>query len=226
MVTNRRTQTLRSPRTPLAMLDLVARPQSLTASSSTGRQWRWKALSLQIALLCAAGSVATGCTGAAPSSGPSRAEVRQERQAEQSKMDTARQELEQIPPPSKNRYLSVRTKEAYANPFLVVHPQSITLTIIFRDQDPNGFTAGGVLRPAKARKQEIDVRPADLPKALAALSPDVWPYGRVVAIEESPTAPRAERVAIRRNVEATIQILNDLGVVVDEWTGSNGALLR
>jgi hypothetical protein len=27
-------------------------------------------------------------------------------------------------------------------------------------------------------------------------------------------------------VEATIQILNDLGVVVDEWTGSNGALLR
>ena len=52
------------------------------------------------------------------------------------------------------------------------------------------------------------------------------PYGRVVAVEESPAAPRAERVAIRRNVEATIQILNDLGVVVDEWTGSNGALLR
>jgi hypothetical protein len=208
------------------MLDFVARPQSLTASSPTARQWRWKALSLQIALLCAAGTVATGCKGAAPNSAPSRAEVRQERRAEQSKMDTARQELEQIPPPSKNRYLSVRTKEAYANPFLVVHPQTITLTIIFRDQDPNGFSAGGVLRPAKARKQEIDVRPADLPQALASLSPDVWPYGRVVAIEESPTAPRTERVAIRRNVEAAIQILNDLGVVVDEWTGSNGALLR
>jgi hypothetical protein len=208
------------------MLDFVARPQSLTASSPTGWQWRWKALSLQIALLCAAGTVSTGCKGAAPNSAPSRAEVRQERRAEQSKMDTARQELEQIPPPSKNRYLSVRTKEAYANPFLVVHPQTITLTIIFRDQDPNGFSAGGVLRPAKARKQEIDVRPADLPQALASLSPDVWPYGRVVAIEESPTAPRTERVAIRRNVEAAIQILNDLGVVVDEWTGSNGALLR
>jgi hypothetical protein len=208
------------------MLDFVARPQSLTASSPTGRQWRWKALSLQLALLCAAGPVASGCKGAAPSSGPSRAEVRQERQAEQSKMDTARQQLEQIPPPSKNRYLSVRTKEAYANPFLVVHSQTITLTIIFRDQDPNGFSAGGVLRPAKARKQEIDVRPTDLPQALASLSPDVWPYGRVVAIEESPTAPRTERVAIRRNVEAAIQILNDLGVVVDEWTGSNGALLR
>jgi hypothetical protein len=141
-------------------------------------------------------------------------------------MDTARQQLEQIPPPSKNRYLAVRTQDAYANPFLVVHPQTVTLTIIFRDQDPNGFSGGGLLRPAKARKQEVDIRPDDLPQALAALSPDVWPYGRVVAIEESPTAPKAERVAIRRNVEATIETLNNLGVVVDEWTGSNGALLR
>src|ERR1700689_5503329 len=102
MVTNRRTQTLRPPGTPLAMLDFVARPQSHTASSPTGRQWRWKALSLQVALLCAAGLVANGCKGTASSSGPSRAEVRQERQAAQSKMGTARQELEQIPPPSKN----------------------------------------------------------------------------------------------------------------------------
>lgn len=141
-------------------------------------------------------------------------------------MDAARLELEQIPPPSKNRYLSVRTKDGYGNPFLVVHLQTVTLTILYPDQDPNAFTANGLLRPAKARKQEIDVRIADLPRALASLPSDVWPYGRVVAIEESPTAPRTERVAIRRNVEATIQILNDLGVVVDEWTGSNGALLR
>ena len=192
------------------MLDCVARPQSL----------------IQIVLLCALGSVAAGCKDRATSSEPSRAAVRQERKAEQSKMDEARQELEQIPPPSKNRYLSVHTKEAYGNPFLVVHPLTVTLTILYRDQDPNAFTAGGLLRPAKARKQEVDVRPADLPEALASLSPEVWPYGRVVAIEESPAAPRNERVAIRRNVEATIQILNDLGVVVDEWTGSNGALLR
>ncbi len=222
MVTNRCTHTLRQSGVPLAMLDFVARPQPLTASFPIGRQWLWKA---SFVLFCAL-LPAAGCRQAPPTSAPSRAEVRQERQAQQSKMDAARQELEQIPPPSKNRYLSVRTKEAYGNPFLVVHPQTITLTILYRDQDPNGFNAGGLLRPAKARKQEVDVRPADLPQALASLSPDVWPYGRVVAIEESPTAPRAERVAIRRNVEATIQILNDLGVVVDEWTGSNGALLR
>jgi hypothetical protein len=220
MVTNQCAQTRRTSCACLAILDSVAWPQPLTVSSC------WKALFLQLALLCTLLPGETGCKGAAPSSAPSRAEIRQERRAEQSKMDAARQDLEQIPPPSKSRYLSVRNKDAYANPFLVVHPQTITLTIIYRDQDPDGFSAGGILRPAKARKQEVDVRPRDLPEALAALPPDVWPYGRVVAIEESPTAPRTERVAIRRNVEATIQVLNDLGVVVDEWMGSNGALLR
>jgi hypothetical protein len=206
------------------MLDFVARPQP--APLPIGRQRRLVFPAIQLALLCALLPGVTGCRNAAQTPAPSRAEVRQERRAEQSKMDTARQELEQIPPPSKNRYLSVRTKDAYGNPFLVVHPQTVTLNVLYRDQDPNGFNGGGLLRPAKARKQEVDVRIADLPQALASLSPDVWPYGRVVAIEESPTAPRAERVAIRRNVEATIQILNDLGIVVDEWTGSNGALLR
>jgi hypothetical protein len=206
------------------MLDFVVRQQS--SPLPIGRQRRFSIPVMQLALLCALVPGVTGCRNAAQTSVPTRAEVRQERRAEQSKMDAARQELEQIPPPSKNRYLSVRTKEAYGNPFLVVHPQTITLTILYRDQDPNGFNAGGLLRPVRARKQEVDVRIADLPQALASLSPDVWPYGRVVAIEESPTAPRTERVAIRRNVETTIQVLNDLGVVVDEWTGSNGALLR
>jgi hypothetical protein len=206
------------------MLDFVARPQ--LAPFPIGRQRRLAFPVIPLALLCALLPSVIGCRNAAQTSAPTRAEVRQERRAEQSKMDAARQELEQIPPPSKNRYLSVRTKDAYGNPFLVVHPQTVTLTILYRDQDPNAFSGGGLLRPIKARKQDIDVRIADLPQALASLSLDVWPYGRVVAIEESPTAPKTERVAIRRNVEATIQILNDLGVVVDEWTGSNGALLR
>lgn len=182
--------------------------------------------SLPIVLICAVTATIAGCKDQPSTPGPSRAEVRQERQQQRSKMETAREQLEQIPPPSKNRYLAVHTKDAYGNPFLVVHPATVTLTIIYRDQDPNGFSAGGILRPPAARKQEIDVRPGDLPQALSSLPADAWPYGRVVAIEESPAAPRTERVAIRRNVEATIQMLNDLGVVVDEWTGSNGALLR
>jgi hypothetical protein len=205
----------------LVMLGSVARPQFLNARFSIGSLPRWTP-----GLLCLFLAGAAGCKSPAPTSGPTRAEVRQERQAQLSRMDAARQDLEQIPPPSKNRYLSVHNKDGYANPFLVVHKESITLTIIYRDQDPTSFDAGGMLRPPAARKQELDIRPADLPKALSSLSADAWPYGRVVAVEESPTAPKAERVAIRRNVEATISVLNDLGVVVDEWTGNNGALLR
>lgn len=212
----------------LAMLDFVVLPHSFPFSLL---RWQRRATTspFHLAALCAftfAISSLTGCTGNPANPAPSLAVVRQERKAQQSRMDAARQQLEQIPPPSKSRYLGIRSQDAYTNPFLVVHPQTITLTIIYRDQDPNGFTGGGLLRPAKARKQEVDLRPQDLPEALSSLSPDVWPYGRVVAIEESPTAPKTERVAIRRNVESAIQVLNDLGVVVDEWTGPNGALLR
>ena len=41
--------------------------------------------------------------------------------------------------------------------------------------------------------------------------------GGVVAIEESPLADKKVRPAIRRQIEAIIQQLNDLGVVVDDW---------
>jgi hypothetical protein len=39
----------------------------------------------------------------------------------------------------------------------------------------------------------------------------------VVAIEESKQPERADRVAMRRNMESAIATLNNLGVVVDEW---------
>src|ERR1700734_2507752 len=126
MLTHRGAHTLAPSGVPLAMLDFVARP--LPPTSPTGRQRHCTAI--QLALLCALLPGASGCRNASPSSAPSRAEVRQERHAEQTKMEAAREQLEQIPPPSKNRYLSVRTKEAYGNPFLVVHPQTFTVTRI------------------------------------------------------------------------------------------------
>ena len=63
----------------------------------------------------------------------------------------------------------------------------------------------------------MQIRQKDLVDALIALPEGAWPYGRVVAIEESPLADRKARPAIRRQIEAAIQQLNDLGVVVDEW---------
>jgi hypothetical protein len=63
----------------------------------------------------------------------------------------------------------------------------------------------------------LQIRPGDLADALAALPPGAWRYGRVIAIAESPLASRKDRPRLRRNVEAAIQELNDLGIVVEEW---------
>jgi hypothetical protein len=75
-----------------------------------------------------------------------------------------------------------------------------------------------MLRPEAARRQEIQLRPADLAQALVALPPGAWRYGRVIAIAESPQASPKDRPKIRRNVETAIQQLNDLGIIVQEWT--------
>jgi hypothetical protein len=74
-----------------------------------------------------------------------------------------------------------------------------------------------MLRPQAARRQQMQLRPADLAQALVALPPAAWRYGRVIAVAESPQASPKDRPKIRRNVEAIIQQLNDLGIVVDEW---------
>lgn len=138
---------------------------------------------------------------------------------------TARVSLEEIPPPSKHLYVNVRSTDAWQNPFLTVHRDTLTLRVIFPQQTTSALDAGTLLHPAAARRQELEIRMSDLPEALAAVPEYSWPYGRVVAIEESATASRQDRAQIRRNVEQAIRIVNDLDVVVDEWTpGGNGLL--
>jgi hypothetical protein len=76
---------------------------------------------------------------------------------------------------------------------------------------------GTMLRPEAARRQELQLRPGDLAQALIALPPGAWRYGRVIAVAESPQATRKDLPKVRRNVEAAIRKLNDLGIVVEEW---------
>ena len=135
---------------------------------------------------------------------------------------TARASLEQIPPPLKHRYVNVHSTDAWENPLLTVHRDSMTLRVIFPRQTNSPVDAGTMLHPAAARRQDLEIRMADLPEALGAVPDFAWPYGRVVAIEESPTAARQDRAQVRRNVESAIRIVNDLDVVVDEWNAPNG----
>ncbi len=135
---------------------------------------------------------------------------------------TARGQLENIPPPSKHLYINVRSTDAWQNPFLTVRRDTLTLRIIYPQQTSSALDAGTLLHPAAARRQTLEIRMSDLPEALSAIPDFSWPYGRVVAIEESPTASRQDRAQIRRNVEKAIRIVNDLDVVVDEWSGPGG----
>jgi hypothetical protein len=105
----------------------------------------------------------------------------------------------------------------------------VTLRIYYPDPVAAGALPGGalpntMLRPSGARKRELVLRLSDLPEALAALPEESWGYGRVIAVEEDPSTLHPDRPQMRRNVEVAIEMLNDLGVVVYEW--SNGGVFH
>jgi len=106
-----------------------------------------------------------------------------------------------------------------ANPYLAVGPDTITLRILQPDANPSSVGQGTLLRLEAARRQELQLRLADLNQAIVAIPAGAWRYGRVIAVAESPLATAKDRPMVRRNVEAVIRQLNDLGVVVEEWPG-------
>jgi cell division septation protein DedD len=139
-------------------------------------------------------------------------------------IESAREQMDLIPPPSKTRYMAVHSLESWQNPYLTVQENMATLHVTMADANPSEVGVGGLLRPVAARRQDLTIRISDLPAALNAVPENSWPYGRVVAIEEAHDAPATARPVIRRNVEATIKTLSDLGVVVYEWNDNGGGL--
>ena len=138
-------------------------------------------------------------------------------QAAATEIDRQRAAPAAIPLPTKSMYVDVREPGAWANPFLSVDADSLNLRVTMTDANPSTLGQGTMLRPEGARRQEIQLRPGDLAEALIALPPGAWRYGRVIAVAESPLASKKDRPKVRRNVEAAIQQLNDLGIVVEEW---------
>lgn len=129
--------------------------------------------------------------------------------------------LDEIPPPAKSRYMAIHTKGSWDNPFLVVASKTVSLRVMNPAPPSSSLIPGGdMMQPVSARKNILELRLSDLPEALASVPESDWPYGRVIAVEEDPSEVRANRVQVRRNVEATMQMLNNLGIVVYEWPGS------
>lgn len=144
-------------------------------------------------------------------------QAEQRAQAAATERDRERTELAKIPLPTKSLYQNVHDPSAWRNPFISVNADSLDLRIELADANPSDFGKGTMLRPEAARRQNLQIRPQDLAHAITAIPAGAWQYGRVVAIAESPFADRKKQAQVRRNVEAAIQQLNDLGVVVEEW---------
>jgi hypothetical protein len=159
----------------------------------------------------------TGCTRTASSSVAETKAIVAEERAE---VDLARQQMEMIPPPSKTRYMAVKSLTTWENPYLTVQGGMVTLHVVQADANKSDLGVGGMLRPIGARRQDLNVRLSDLATALNAVPQNSWPYGRVVAVEEAHEIPVSARPQVRRNVEAVIKTLSDLGVVVYEWNDS------
>lgn len=131
--------------------------------------------------------------------------------------DQQRATLDRIPLPTKSLYVDIHEPAAWANPFLTIEADRLDLRITLADANTSGLGDGTMLRPAAARRRELQLRPSELVEAVVAIPSGAWRYGRVIAVAEAPGASRKDRPKIRRNVEAAIQQLNDLGIVVEEW---------
>ena len=163
----------------------------------------------------------TALAGCSSNSAPSPAAQARQRQ----QTDEVRQELTQIPLPTKSRYLAVKSLTTWQNPYLTVQDNMVTLHVTVADANPSELGVGGMLRPVGARQQSLNVRTVDLAAALNAVPQGSWPYGRVVAVEEAHDAPASARPQLRRNMEAAMKTLSDVGVVVYEWQ-ENGPSLK
>lgn len=156
----------------------------------------------------------SGCRQSVVSGAQAKAEQR-------AALASERQELEQIPPPSKNRYMTIRSTDSWENPYITVQPDMLTLHVLLADQNPSNFGSGGMLRPIGARREVVNISPAKLGEAMGAIPASSWPYGRVVAVEEAHQTPGKQEPLIRRNMEGTVGTLNDLGIMAYDLSEGN-----
>lgn len=166
----------------------------------------------------------TACSHSAPhpvssieAAAKAREQAAQKARARAAALAGDRAQLDAIPLPSKNTYLGIHTRQSWQNPFLIVSKSTVSLSVLYPDYGPAHAPGDELLRPLAARRRQLELRLSELPDALVAVPQNTWPYGRVIAVEEDPTASRDDLPQVRRNLEATEQILSDLGVVAFDW---------
>jgi len=132
----------------------------------------------------------------------------------QAQLETEREEVQQIPLPTKSTFMTVHNFDSWQNPVLTIEPSMLELHILLTDANTTSIGVGGMFRPVNARRQQVAISVSSLGQGMTAIPRSCWPYGRVVAVEEAHNTPAAAEPAVRRNMELTISKLNDLGFVV------------
>jgi hypothetical protein len=158
--------------------------------------------------------------GCSHSATPSQAEMRAIAAEQREEAAQAKQQMEAIPLPSKAQYMAVKSLNLWQNPYLTVQGSMVTVHVLLADANTSTLGQGGLLRPMGARRRDLNVRPTELSAALNAIPQSAWPYGRVVAVEEAHEVPARDRAQVRRNVESVVNTLNNLGIVVYDWSDS------
>jgi len=106
-----------------------------------------------------------------------------------------------IGPANLERYKSIRNPRDWENPFLVIDRGGID---VIAKALPSGRTT---------------VARAELQRTLIALPIAAWPYGRVVALQDTGhvNADGSDTEPIAANREAALATLNTLQVTVERW---------
>jgi len=136
-------------------------------------------------------------------------------------LNAQRLQIEQIPPPSKTRFMAVHNFDSWENPYLTMQDGSMQLHVTLADANTTSYGVGGMLRPVGARRQVLTIYPEKLGEAITSIPQTAWPYGRVVAVEEAHKTPASAEPGVRRTMESAVATLSDLGIVVYDLNEGN-----
>jgi len=165
-------------------------------------------------------AVLSGCKGHTLPALPSEAS-QQAKANHEAALTAQRLQIEQIPLPSKTRFMAVHSFESWENPYLTLQAGSMQLHVTLADANSTPYGQGGMMRPVGARRQVITIYPDKLGDAMTAIPLSAWPYGRVVAVEEAHKTPASAEPAVRRTMESAVATLSDLGIVVYDLNDGN-----
>lgn len=109
--------------------------------------------------------------------------------------------LQSIPAADPAKFGGVRDFKSWRNPYLMIGKDGVSLLDV-------------------ANNEEHLLKFAEIPDALARLSPSAWPYGRVVAVAEDKSVVATDEALIRKNRGIVAGTLDDLHILIN-WVPSS-----